>query len=292
LRIEIGRSKNVLQIYLDNIREGWEQWFLLSSDRHHDSIYSDRELALEHMEKVKEKDAYVFDFGDFFDVMQGKYDPRKNYPEMKPEYVRIMKEEDRGYFDIVVQDAVDFYSPYAERFLLISRGNHETSVLNHNEIDLIGNLVFGLNTRNKTNIHAGFYGGYVRFMFTMQGTTKESMNMKYFHGSGGNAPVTRNVIQTARQAIYLPDANIVVNGHVHENWIVPIRRERINRGGRVFQDTQWHIRTGTYADTWEDGSGGWNVERGSGPRPKGAIWAHLYYDNRHVRVQFTQELAP
>jgi len=62
-------SRNVLNVKFENISTGWEQYILLSSDRHHDSKWTDRDLELEHLEKAKERNAYVIDVGDMFDVM-------------------------------------------------------------------------------------------------------------------------------------------------------------------------------------------------------------------------------
>lgn len=45
-------SRNVCSVYMD-VKAGWEQWVLLSSDRHHDSRWCDRDLEIEHLEKAK-----------------------------------------------------------------------------------------------------------------------------------------------------------------------------------------------------------------------------------------------
>jgi hypothetical protein len=283
-------SINVLTVHFDNVREGWEHWFLLSSDRHHDSGGCNRELELEHLDLVKQRNGHVLDFGDIFDVMQGKYDPRRSYPEMRPEYLEAMVKTKTGYLDVVVQDAVKFYKKYADRFLLISQGNHETAIHSHNDTDMIDRLVFGLNTAAGTQIHKGAYGGWVRFCFNIQKTQRESINLKYFHGSGGGGPVTKGTIQSNRQAVFLPDANIVVNGHIHESWLLALSRERLSNAGVISQDVQYHVRTGTYKDDYGDGSGGWHVERGAPPKPMGAVWMRLYYDRGHVRVQLMQDV--
>jgi len=290
LNIEkIGR--NVLKLKFDNVRDGWEQWFLLSSDRHHDSRHSDKELMREHLEQAKEKSAYIFDFGDFFDAMQGRYDPRRSYPDMDPKYLDIMQKKGIGYLDAIVTDAREFYKPYAKLFLLISKGNHETAIYEHNDIDLTNRIVYGLNSDAGTQIHTGMYGGWIRFMFSIGKTQRESINLKYFHGSGGGGPVTKGVIQSNRQAVYLPDADIVVNGHIHESWILPLKRERISQAGVIYQDYQYHVRTGTYKDEYGDGGEGWAVTKGMPPKPKGAVWFKLYYDRKHVKIKLIQELA-
>lgn len=161
-------SRNVLNVRFENINIGWEQYILLSSDRHHDSKWTDRDLELEHLEKVKERNAYVIDVGDMFDVMQGKYDPRRSYRDLRPEYTV------ENYLDEIIVDGAKFYQPYADRFLMIGRGNHEQAVLKNNGIDLISNIVHRLNSENKTKIQAGFYGGWVRFNFTLNGTQRLS----------------------------------------------------------------------------------------------------------------------
>ena len=51
-------SRNVLNVKFENISTGWEQYILLSSDRHHDSKWTDRDLELEHLEKAKEYRKY------------------------------------------------------------------------------------------------------------------------------------------------------------------------------------------------------------------------------------------
>ena len=288
-RIE-KKAANVLVVHFDQVREGWEQWFLLSSDRHHDSAGCNRDLELEHLELARQRKAYVLDFGDIFDAMQGKYDPRRSYPEMRPEYLKSMIETSTGYLDVIVKDAVEFYKKYADRFMLISQGNHETAIHSHNDTDLIERIVYGLNNAAHTQIHRGAYGGWVRFVFTIQKTKRESLNLKYFHGSGGGGPVTKGTIQSNRQAVYLPDAGIVVNGHIHESWILALKRERLSDMGVIGEDIQYHVRTGTYKNDYGTGAGGWHVERGAPPKPMGAVWMRLYFDRQHVRVQLMQDV--
>ena len=165
-RIEIGKglsvihnSGNVMTLYIDNVFEGWEQWLLLSSDRHHDSIDCNRELELEHLEECKKRKAFIIDVGDMYDCMQGRFDPRKSYKNLRPEY----KEDD--YLDVIVKDAAEFYSPFVNQFLMIGRGNHESAVLKNNSTDLIDRTVYELNSHYSGHIQAGGYGGWVRILW-------------------------------------------------------------------------------------------------------------------------------
>ena len=265
-----------MTLYIDNVFAEWEQLFLLSGDRHHDSVHCDRDLELHHLELAKEKNAYIIDVGDLFDCMQGKFDPRRTYKDLRPEY------KVDNYLDEIVKDAAEFYGPYADRFLMIGRGNHDTSVLKNNGVDVLGNLVHRLNSDYKGHIQAGGFGGWVRILCTIGGERRESVLIKYFHGAGGGGPVTRGVIQSNRQSVYLPDANIVLNGHTHDAWYVPIEREKLSQTGDIYTDIQHHIRIPTYNDDYNDGSGGWFVETWKAPRPRGAVWLRLTCSQRHT----------
>lgn len=282
---------NVITVKLEDVGLNWEQWVLVTSDRHHDSIYSDKSLAKKHLEMAKERNALVVDIGDFFDAMQGKYDPRKNYSELDPKYLKMMAKERIGYLDAIVKDAVEFYKPYANSILMLGKGNHETAILNHNDVDLTSNLVYGLNTASGSNIQMGSYAGWIKFYFVIYKTQRQTINIKYHHGYGGGGAVTKGVIQANRQAVYLPDADIIINGHIHESWILSNKRERISDKGVTHQDYQHHVRTGTYKDDYNDGSESWAVLKGMPPKPKGAMWIRFYLSGKNVLTSITQELG-
>lgn len=273
-------SSNVMTVRFPYVVPGWEQWILLSSDRHHDSKSADRDLEIAHLEMAKERKAFVIDVGDIFDAMQGKFDPRRSYGDLRPEY------KIDNYLDEIVVDAAKFYAPYVDRFLVIGRGNHESAILKNNTVDLISNLVHRLNSDYGGRVQAGGYGGWVQFSFQIHGTQSIAKKLKYFHGAGGGGPVTRGVIQTNRQAVYLPDADIIVNGHTHDSWYVPIQRERISEQGAIYQDIQHHVRTTSYKDEYKNGAGGWHVETWKPPKPIGAAWLRFYATHaKHPRIE-------
>jgi len=271
-----SNGANVLTVKFSGISSGWEQWILLSADRHHDNIYCDRGLEKRHLEEAKERDAYVLDFGDLFCAMQGKYDPRKSMDDIRPEDVGA------DYLDRIVRHAAEDYAPYAKQFLMIGKGNHESAILKHNSTCLISQLVYQLNHEFGGKIAIGGYGGWIRFMFTVNKTKRKSINLKYHHGAGGGGPVTKGVIQSNRQSVYLPDANIVVNGHTHDSWVLPIARERLSDKGAVKRDLLWFVRTPGYKDEYADGSGGYHVEKWGPPKPLGATWLRFYYDHEDL----------
>ena len=130
------KSHNVIDVF-DDVKQGWEKWYLLRSDAHHDSAACDREFEIQHLELAKERKAHILDFGDIFDAMQGRYDPRRSYPDMRQEYADAMIKNGSSYLDLIVNDAAKFYKPYRLMWLLQGYGNHETSIQKHIDTNLI-----------------------------------------------------------------------------------------------------------------------------------------------------------
>lgn len=273
-------SDNTLIVTFDDVGAGWEQWVLVTSDRHWDSVHSDRTMQKRHLDEAVERNALVVDLGDLFDAMQGRHDRRGHKSAVRPEHQRS------DYFSSLVDTAVDWFGPYAKHFLMLGTGNHETAVMKNNEINLTWHLGRQLNAMHGGSIHLGNYSGWLRFHFRANGRKYyPSIVTHYHHGAGGSSPVTKGVIQTNRRATYLPDANVVLSGHIHQTWLMPIERERVNAGGAVFMDTQMHVSVPSYkrASRRE----GWEVEKGMAPSGKGAIWWRMYYFGGEVRSEFT-----
>jgi len=259
-------TPNVHTVVFDNVKAGWEQEILLRGDAHHDNINCDWDFERQHLEEAVRRKAGIIDVGDLFCAMQGKYDPRSSMEALRPEH------KTDKYLDALVNTATDFYSPYARNFIVIGRGNHETNITKRHGTDLTDSLTRNLRKEPGAIAFAGGYGGWVRFQFIIQKTVRRIVRLKYFHGAGGGALMSFGTLETRRQASYIPDADIIVNGHSHDNYILPIQRERLSGGGRVVQDCLWCIRTPTYKDEYRDGSGGFHVEGGRPPKPIGAVW--------------------
>jgi len=278
------KSGNVATLHFDDISEGWEQLVMLSSDRHHDNSHCNRKLEKTHLDLARKHDAPILDFGDLFCVMQGPGDKRQSKGALLAEHSRD------DYFNAIIEETCKDYAPYADLFAMIGEGNHETGVVRRYGINLTKNLVSGLNlglaeSQHHHRVVMGGYGGWVVLKFTIQKTVKQSMRLKYFHGAGGDSQVTKGVIETSRQAAYLPDADIVVNGHNHNSYHLPIARERLTRQGEVKQDIVDFVRTASYKDEYGTGKGGWHVETGKSPRPNGCAWLRLFYQDGVIRRQ-------
>ena len=284
---QLEQSGAVTSLYFDCFG-GWEQKFLYLSDVHFDSAYCNRGLLEEHLQKAIRDGALIFVFGDLFDAMQGRFDPRRSMKELREEYRR------EDYFDFVVEDLAAFWKPYAANTVLLCKGNHETAVLKNANTDLMDRLAMMLNLKYGASVKAAGYGGWLRVMLNLSDGNstgpRRSIKIKYFHGSGGEAPVTRGAIQTNRQAVYLPDADVVVNGHSHHNYYIPISRERISNKGIQFFDIQHHVRVPGYKMDYADGTGGWTVERGGVPKPNGCVWMTLTVKNGIPELMFENDI--
>jgi hypothetical protein len=260
----VEADTDVVTVRMDNVKEGWEQWFLLQSDEHWDNPHCDRRLLKHHHELALTRNAGIFKFGDTFCLMQGKYDPRADKSSLRPEH------QGSNYFDLVHDTAVEWYRPYAKNIIMVGYGNHETASMKRHEIDLLGRFC------KQLGIHAAGYSGFVRFMFSRNGSGKSSKILYYHHGFGGGGPVTKGVIGTNRRSVIVPDATIVCTGHLHEEWQVTQQRIRLSSMGKPYQDEQLHIQLPTYKDEF-DLRGGYHVENGRPPKPLGGVWLRFFY---------------
>jgi hypothetical protein len=262
---EIARNIHRIDITLERV--GDEQAILCQSDVHWDNPKCDRETFEKHLKLARIKDAPILDNGDFYCCMQGKYDRRANKDDLRPEH------RTARYFDSLIDTAADDMAPYADLLTIRGQGNHETAILKNHETNLTERFVERMRANGAPNIHTGGYSGFVIIRVTYGGTCVKPFKLFYHHGHGGGGAVTRGVIQTNRQAVYLADADLVWTGHTHDTWQVPIARVRLNQDCTDVEHTrQMHYRTAGYKEEYGSGYGGWHVERGGPPKPVGAAW--------------------
>jgi predicted phosphodiesterase len=237
-----------------------DRYCLFISDVHLDSVHCDRVKLKQHLDLALERNAKVFIFGDLLDLMQGKYDPRSNKADLNPKY------NTARYIDEVIKDVVEFLTPYKSILAFYSPGNHETSVEKRIEYGIVDKIC------DKLEMSQGNYSGYIycRFFAYLEEGTKVPLIIGYHHGYGQVGVVTRDSISTNRKAVYQPDCNILISGHTHDRWVIPISRNRISRYGESV-DQQWHIKTGTYQNAPIDFNG-YAIEKGLAPKSGAGIW--------------------
>ena len=240
----------------------------LLSDLHWDNPKCDRKMLKSHLDYCKQNKIPIFINGDFFCLMMGKYDPRRNKQDILPEHNKA------NYLDAVIEDAVEWFSPYAHLLTVIGYGNHETAIIKNLETDPLQRFVDLLNYTNKTKVQTGGYGGWLLVKYSIFENPILSKNIKYFHGSGGGGMVTKAAINLTRALEMYENMDIFIMGHVHENSSRNDVRDSLqyNPGKRIYEieHKQIHLAiTGTYKEEYQDGAFGWHVERGAPVKPVG-----------------------
>jgi hypothetical protein len=244
---------------------------LLISDIHWDNPHCNRELLKKHLDQALEINADILFNGDTFCLMQGAYDPRKSKNDIRPEHNKT------NYLDAVVNDAIDWFSPYAHLIKVVGYGNHETNILKRAETDIIDRFVFGLNSKNNTSVEVGGYGGWIVYQFQRGlNAGMAAYKIKYMHGFGGGGPVTRGVIQFNRMSTFVEGADMIWMGHVHEDHELTYTIESLNTQNRVKLKDILMVRTPTYKEEYQGGKGGWHVERGAAPKALGGRWLEMH----------------
>lgn len=252
-------------------KKDWDQWVLLRTDAHWDNVKSNRDLQKEHLDLAKQRNAIVLDGGDLFCAMQGVKDKRSSKSALREEH------KVSNYFDSLVDTAAEWHMPYADQFAMLAHGNHETAIKTHGETDLTARLA------EKLGCLAMPITGFVRFTFKYK-TETYKYELSYHHGYGGGGPVTKDVIQSARKAVYI-SSDIVWSGHTHDAWAVPITKLDVTQDGHVKKRLQWHIKTSTYKDDYAKGASNWSNEKGHPPKPLGAMWIRFFYRPKTKRTE-------
>ena len=148
----LRKSRTVHQVDTNFEKRGDKRHFLFISDIHYDAMKCDRELLHRHLDEARELGAGVFIFGDLFDLMQGRFDPRGNYSELRPEYKSCV------YVDEVIQDVGEKLAKYADVIKFISKGNHETNIEKRMMVSPIDRVAQIINSHGG-HVEVGGYAG-------------------------------------------------------------------------------------------------------------------------------------
>lgn len=277
------RDRRVTTIRMESDGPGWESWFLLRSDAHHDNQHCRQEIERLHLQQAKERGAGVLDFGDFCCAMQGKWDPRADQSHLRNEL------RGNDYFDKVVAYNADFLTPFASNIVHLSPGNHETQVMKRQGTDLTVRIGERLKAVGSP-VKVGTYQGWVTFNFTFNKTKRRTYRLRYTHGYGGGGPVTKDTIQANRQLVYLDNCDFLISGHTHDQWWVTYRREALDPFGVPKVRNVECLKCPGYKDEYEP-SEGWSVEKGMPPKPLGAWWLRFFHESTHdptIRYQIVR----
>lgn len=278
IKIERLNDSAKLRLKFNSTKES--KSILLISDVHFDSVKCNRKALKKLLDEAVERDAYIMIFGDLLDVMGAKYDPRSGKSDIRPEY------NASNYFELVLNDIVNFFGPYADRILMISKGNHEDSVKRRHEFDLLSIMEYKMRMEHKWEGLIEGYEGWL--LFSGEYTTSGEKNKKrkgggrslgtiktyYTHGSGGNAPVTRGVIQTNRRQVQI-QADMFISGHIHTQWAVPVPQRRVTDLGVEEVKDVIHLQLGCFKESHR---GSWEAQKGFAASNIGGYWVKFYMD--------------
>lgn len=272
----VKHAKNIHEIQV----KGYNARIAMLSDIHWDNPKCDWNLLKRDLDYCVSENIPIMINGDFFCLMQGKGDRRGNKSDIRPEH------NNARYLDSIVETAVEWWSPYAHLITVIGYGNHETGVIKWQETDLLQRFVDLLNYKNKTNVYAGGYGGWVIVSSNTNGSSVYSTKIKYYHGSGGGGIVTKGALNLTRALEMYEGFDVFSMGHIHENSCRNDVRDFIDHNARNgYKNSLKDIHlmlTGTYKEEYEDGSKGWHVERGAPPKPTGGRILTIDYKREYT----------
>jgi len=231
-------------------------------DLHWDNPKCKRDILKRDLDYCLENEIPVVISGDFFCLMQGRADRRSNKSDIRPEH------NNAKYVDSVIETAVQWFKPYASILKLISYGNHETALIKYIETDVLQRFQTLFNYETGGDLKLGGYGGFIVVRQMFSGSSASTV-IKYFHGAGGAAVVTKGAIDLTR-ALEKYDAEAFVMGHIHYNMARTDVREYLKSTPKTgFESAQKEVHgmvCGTYKEEYEDGHHGWHVERGAPPK--------------------------
>lgn len=266
---KLQKNYHRYEILSDGLKH--EQPIYFTSDWHFDNQKTDEKAIKFLLDDCKNNNGLIILNGDTLCLMQGKYDPRKSKSAIKA------KHNNDNYIMSVIDDLVDFLTPYADNILQINQGNHETSVSARMELDVLELLVSKLNAKCNTNVQLGAYMGYIQLAFyNNHKSSGRVCNIAYSHGHSGGV-VTKGTTIVQRYASIFPDADIIISGHSHDSWLIKHQQFGLNSNKKKLENkTQWHLKTGTYKEEYLNGNG-WAVEKIGVPKSIGSIKGVISY---------------
>jgi hypothetical protein len=278
LRLE-RRSPELLEVRIP-YGKAEPHTFLLASDIHLDNPKCNRDLLKKHLKQAQGVGGHALFFGDVMCLMQGKKDRRGSKSSIRPEHLGS------NYFDLVFSETAEWLSPFSSTILMMSDGNHETAVLNNQEVDPLGNVVRLMREQYKSPVEHMRYQGWIWFTFYRAGETREHSARRctlFFHHGAWGGIVSKGVLGGMRYSSLAPESSIIVNGHNHERSIVSHPCYRLNENGKQRVSQRWHVQTGCYKEEFEDGAG-WAVERIVMPKSLGGVWLKLWPTREGVEI--------
>lgn len=192
--------------FLTDAKAGKVIKLALFSDIHYDSPDCDRATLKKHFDFCLKDGRYILIGGDLFDaILLG--DKKRAVPHLI--------ENTDGQLNKKLEDIYYFLKPYQHLILFMGRGNHEESIMKYNGLDVLSMLATMLNMGQEHKILVGNYANFLRFTFKKPSDRREfHYDIFQHHGAGGNAPVTKGIIDWNRIGKSV-NADLIWTGHRH-----------------------------------------------------------------------------
>lgn len=210
----------------------------LFSDIHFDSPDCDKETLKAHLDYCLADKRYILINGDLFDAILLK-DQKRAVPHLV--------ERADNQLNVKLEETAHFLTPYKDQILFMGRGNHESSCLKFNGIDLLQMLTTMLNAGNKHQIQYGNYTNFIRISWTKGAKAVAKYDIFAHHGMGSSsASVTKGIIDFNRIAKGV-NVDLIWTGHRHNALIDasdPIMY--VDQNGNVILKNRQCIQTPSY----------------------------------------------
>jgi len=217
--------------------QGDEISVCLMSDVHFGAATCDVGRWQSDLRKAKARGSLIYILGDIFDALVPS-DTKRFRNEANDSEYRV-----NDLLDVVIDDCADILWSVREQIVLCLRGNHEDTIIQRCHTDMVRRLCEKLSDK-KHAVHYGGIGCSHVLRMTDDGGKSCQCRMALHHGAGGNAPVSKGVMQFSRMK--LDGYDIIAHGHTHNLTVTPDVRQSINGHGTVEHRTRYDISTGGY----------------------------------------------
>lgn len=175
--------------------------------------------------------------GDIFDAIFTK---DKRYQPSSNKFAEFDAQSNKA-----IDMAFDILEPYSNKISMLGYGNHEYSIIKYGSTDLLAWLSDKLNSELDCSIELGGYMGYIYYNIDIAGNHTQTYKLLYSHGRGGNAPITKGMIDISRMK-----TNFIYDGfffgHKHSNISDKDIYIDINKSGNLEQHSRISAQVGTF----------------------------------------------
>lgn len=275
---------NRLEFEYGKSYKNFEQWFLITSDRHFDAIGRTNKLEIDDLKLARDRNAYIIDCGDLFDVMQVTNDKRGSKSQLKGKYAAD------DYLDRVINDAIDYYSPYADLWAVQFTGNHEYSIERYHNTNLINRFCAGMKQLGSP-VLPNEYRGYIRVLIYRDLKRKNTAHQKIVYVSHGKlksiAERSKGALGVDLKSSYIHDADILISGHNHNSWLIDKEVRRLQNNDVEVSAVQTHLNIPSYKQADLSGNG-YEVMNEMMPKPSGSYWLKFYIKNNKLCYEISR----